>query len=57
MSKHFVQGLPGKVLSFLVVVLLSTLAIVGIRNAAATVAPTDTQIVGWVESIVMKGQN
>ena len=45
------QRLPGKILSFLAVALLTLLAILGIRSAIATSTQSTTQTVGWAENV------
>lgn len=49
------QSLPGKVLSFLTMVLLTTLIIVGIRSAIADDTVEGVRTVGWAEELVMTG--
>ena len=55
MSKQFIQSLPGKILAFLTVALLTGLAIVGIHSAIASDSSEATQVVGWAEQTQITG--
>ena len=55
MPKRWVQGLPGKILTFLVVTLLTVLAILGIHGAFAGDESGAVRTVGWVEKVSMQG--
>ncbi|MEL6353044.1 MAG: RimK/LysX family protein [Cyanobacteria bacterium J06627_28] len=55
MSQKLMQNLPGKILSFLAVALLTTLVIVGIRSATANDTTAAVRTAGWAENLVMTG--
>ncbi|MEO0646450.1 MAG: RimK/LysX family protein [Cyanobacteria bacterium J06650_10] len=55
MSKQLMHSLPGKILSFLVFVLFTFLAIVGMQGAFAENELAVAQMVGWAENIRITG--
>ena len=55
MSKQLMQSLPGKILAFLLLVLFTFLAVVGVRGALAGDDSAVAQTVGWAENIRMTG--
>ncbi|MEO0770165.1 MAG: hypothetical protein AAFY72_12170, partial [Cyanobacteria bacterium J06649_4] len=55
MTKQLLQGLPGKILAFLAVALLTTLVVVGIRSAIADDNTVTLKTVGWAEPLTMTG--
>ena len=55
MIKQFMHSLPGRILSFLVILLLTALVVVGVRGAFADDSARTVRIVGWAEELTMTG--
>lgn len=55
MSKQLMQSIPGRILSFLVLVLFTFLVIVGVRGAIAEDESDVAQTVGWAENVAITG--